>query len=104
MKIDRDGAYELDRIPSTIRAGSELLPFLSLGRGAHPHCPCPRCAPRSAPELPESRPRSSGGLAGPLGLVSAQWQKCSKAGAATILSPPLLRQAGTAQRLMATLD
>ena len=26
MKIDREGAYELDRIPSTIRAGSELLP------------------------------------------------------------------------------
>jgi len=50
-------------------------PSVSLPReGAHPHCPCPRCAPRSAPELPESRPRSSGGLAGPLDLVSAQWR------------------------------
>jgi len=39
MKIDRDGAHELDRIPGTIRAGSELLLLLSLGRGAHPHCP-----------------------------------------------------------------
>jgi len=36
MKIARDGAYELDRIQSTIRAGSELLPFLYLGR-AHIH-------------------------------------------------------------------
>jgi hypothetical protein len=66
MKIDRDGAYELDLIPSTIRAGSELLPFLSLGRGAHPHCPCPRCAPRSAPSCRNHDPEALVGWRGRL--------------------------------------
>jgi hypothetical protein len=38
--------------------GSELLLFLSLGRGAYPASPFQWCAPRSAPEQPDSRPRS----------------------------------------------
>src|SRR5947207_10286909 len=67
--IDRLGAYELDRDAGTISAGVGAPPVLSLGRGRTPALPFPRCASRSGPEQPASRPQAPVGLTGRLNLA-----------------------------------
>ena len=54
-EIDRLGSYKLDRDAGTISAGVGALLFLSLGRGAHPHCPFRVCV-TLRPEQPIHAP------------------------------------------------